>query len=292
MAEMSDTPSSRFEKSLGLLTTKFVNLLQNSNGGVLDLKVAADQLAVRQKRRIYDITNVLEGIGLIEKKSKNSIQWKPYTYKDSLPSCTRNEIANKVMKLKKDISKLDYMENKLDKHRSWIEQSIRNVTEDLDNMRYLYVTKDDLKEVYGSKQRILLIQAPLNTIVKYDDQDDDFYQLRIKSKSSPIVACISKDDEVSSVKRYLDDFDTEEPRTKKSKNDNCLLSYTDVDDEIVTADILFKTVHNDINDNNSPNGNQCTKDFVPLNPLYQDDFSCSLLESEGAYDLFDIVTTV
>lgn len=37
---------------------------------------AAEHLAVRQKRRIYDITNVLEGIGLIEKKSKNSIQWK------------------------------------------------------------------------------------------------------------------------------------------------------------------------------------------------------------------------
>lgn len=30
-----------------------------------------------QKRRIYDITNVLEGIGLIEKKSKNNIQWRP-----------------------------------------------------------------------------------------------------------------------------------------------------------------------------------------------------------------------
>ncbi|CAI7919498.1 unnamed protein product [Closterium sp. NIES-53] len=29
-----------------------------------------------QKRRIYDITNVLEGIGLIEKKGKNNIQWK------------------------------------------------------------------------------------------------------------------------------------------------------------------------------------------------------------------------
>jgi hypothetical protein len=39
-------------------------------------KQAADTLAVRQKRRIYDITNVLEGIDLIEKKSKNSIQWK------------------------------------------------------------------------------------------------------------------------------------------------------------------------------------------------------------------------
>ncbi|KAF7707689.1 hypothetical protein HF521_018907 [Silurus meridionalis] len=69
-------PPSRHEKSLGLLTTKFVTLLQEAKDGVLDLKAAADTLAVRQKRRIYDITNVLEGIGLIEKKSKNSIQWK------------------------------------------------------------------------------------------------------------------------------------------------------------------------------------------------------------------------
>ena len=27
-------------------------------------------------RRIYDITNVLEGTGLLEKKSKNQIKWK------------------------------------------------------------------------------------------------------------------------------------------------------------------------------------------------------------------------
>ena len=33
-----------------------------------------------QKRRIYDITNVLEGIGLIEKKLKNRIQWKYGTF--------------------------------------------------------------------------------------------------------------------------------------------------------------------------------------------------------------------
>merc|ERR1712212_1148239 len=64
-------PNSRFEKSLGLLTTRFVNLLQEAEDGILDLKKAADTLNVRQKRRIYDITNVLEGIGLIEKRSKN-----------------------------------------------------------------------------------------------------------------------------------------------------------------------------------------------------------------------------
>ena len=37
---------------------------------------AADSLSMKQKRRIYDITNVLEGVGLIEKKNKNIIQWR------------------------------------------------------------------------------------------------------------------------------------------------------------------------------------------------------------------------
>ena len=43
--------------------------------GILDLNKAADTLEV-QKRRIYDITNVLEGIGLIEKRLRNRIRWK------------------------------------------------------------------------------------------------------------------------------------------------------------------------------------------------------------------------
>lgn len=41
----------------------------------VDLNDAAVELKV-QKRRIYDITNVLEGIGLIEKTIKNKIRWK------------------------------------------------------------------------------------------------------------------------------------------------------------------------------------------------------------------------
>lgn len=40
----------------------------------MDLNKAAEVLKV-QKRRIYDITNVLEGIHLIKKKSKNNVQW-------------------------------------------------------------------------------------------------------------------------------------------------------------------------------------------------------------------------
>ena len=36
--------NSRFEKSLGLLTTRFVNLLQEAEDGVLDLKVVCDKM--------------------------------------------------------------------------------------------------------------------------------------------------------------------------------------------------------------------------------------------------------
>jgi transcription factor E2F3 len=76
-SERTITPGSgscRYDSSLGLLTKKFIHLVQNAEGGMLDLNQAAEKLSV-QKRRIYDITNVLEGIGLIEKRSKNHIAW-------------------------------------------------------------------------------------------------------------------------------------------------------------------------------------------------------------------------
>ena len=58
--------------SLAFLTKKFMKLLLDSSGGLLDLNDAASVLGV-QKRRIYDITNVLEGIGVVAKVSKNKI---------------------------------------------------------------------------------------------------------------------------------------------------------------------------------------------------------------------------
>lgn len=73
-APKSPGEKTRYDTSLGLLTKKFIYLLSESEDGVLDLNWAAEVLDV-QKRRIYDITNVLEGIQLIRKKSKNNIQW-------------------------------------------------------------------------------------------------------------------------------------------------------------------------------------------------------------------------
>uniref|UniRef100_A0A3B4XF32 E2F transcription factor 5 n=1 Tax=Seriola lalandi dorsalis TaxID=1841481 RepID=A0A3B4XF32_SERLL len=117
------TPS-RHEKSLGLLTMKFVSLLQEAKDGVLDLKVAADSLAVKQKRRIYDITNVLEGVGLIEKKNKNIIQWRG----ENTGSQTQ-EVLEQVKVLKAQISELEDQEKELDNQKAWLEDNIKHLNQ-------------------------------------------------------------------------------------------------------------------------------------------------------------------
>lgn len=66
---------SRHESSLNLLTQRFIALLKCETSQYFDLNYAARALGV-QKRRIYDITNVLEGIGLIDKTSKNTVRWR------------------------------------------------------------------------------------------------------------------------------------------------------------------------------------------------------------------------
>ncbi|KAF5908434.1 transcription factor E2F6-like [Clarias magur] len=67
-------PTPRSEVTLGRLTKRFIDLLHTAPEGILDLNEATEKLGTR-KRRVYDITNVLNGIELISKKSKNKIQW-------------------------------------------------------------------------------------------------------------------------------------------------------------------------------------------------------------------------
>lgn len=91
---------SRSEKSLSTLTVKFVEMIKDGKGP-LDLNhvnilkfviwqkscyliasrfqsifKATKTLEVAKKRRIYDITNVLEGVNLIEKIEKNLYVWR------------------------------------------------------------------------------------------------------------------------------------------------------------------------------------------------------------------------
>jgi transcription factor E2F4/5 len=198
LSDLQDSsPISRHEKSLGLLTTKFVSLLQEAKDGVLDLKIAADQLAVRQKRRIYDITNVLEGIGLIEKKSKNSIQWK-----GSGPGGNSRDISERLTTLKNDLADLKEKELEIDKHKLWVQQSIKNVTDEVTNTRLAFVTHEDICHCFKG-DTLLAVQAPSGTqlevpVPEISQELKKNYQIYLKSQSGPInVLLVNKDTDES-----------------------------------------------------------------------------------------------
>lgn len=138
----------RYDTSLGLLTKKFVDLLKESADGVVDLNIASTKLNV-QKRRIYDITNVLEGIGILEKKSKNNIQWK---CGNSLCNIEKNN------RIQRDRYLLEQKENMLD--RMIVE--MRNMTsDDMQTTKHAYVTCQDLNSIDMFKEQIIVvIKAP------------------------------------------------------------------------------------------------------------------------------------
>ncbi|KAM9323474.1 transcription factor E2F5 [Pholidichthys leucotaenia] len=183
----------RHAKSLGILTMKFVSLLQEAKDGVLDLKVAADSLAVKQKRRIYDITNVLEGVGLIEKKNKNIIQWRG----ENNGSLTE-EVVEQVNVLKAQIAELEAQEKEVDNQKACLEENIKLLNQDPITTTYKYVTHEDICGAFRG-DTLLAVLAPAGTQLEVPRPEmgqsgQKKYQVNLRSHSAPIqVMLINRD---------------------------------------------------------------------------------------------------
>ncbi|KAH7279921.1 hypothetical protein KP509_37G043700 [Ceratopteris richardii] len=178
--------SCRYDNSLGLLTKKFINLIKEAEDGVLDLNKAADMLGV-QKRRIYDITNVLEGVGLIEKKLKNRIQWR------GLDSAGSSDMINEVGYLKAEVESLLLQERTLDNCIRETREQLRILSEDENNKQWLYVTEEDIKGLQCfQNQTLIAIKAPHGTTLEVPDPDEAVeypqrrYQILLQSATGPI----------------------------------------------------------------------------------------------------------
>ncbi|OMO72493.1 hypothetical protein CCACVL1_17766 [Corchorus capsularis] len=68
---------SRKQKSLGVLCSNFLTLYNKDGIDLIGLDEAAARLGV-ERRRIYDIVNVLESVGVLTRRAKNRYTWKGF----------------------------------------------------------------------------------------------------------------------------------------------------------------------------------------------------------------------
>ncbi|KAL1323439.1 transcription factor E2FB isoform X3 [Arachis ipaensis] len=176
----------RYDSSLGLLTKKFINLIKQAEDGILDLNKAADTLEV-QKRRIYDITNVLEGIGLIEKKLKNRIQWK------GLDVSRPGEPEDSFSSLQAEVENLTMKECRLDEQIREMQERLSDLSENENSEKLLFVTEEDIKNLpCFQNETLMAIKAPHGTTLEVSDPDEavDYpqrrYRIVLRSTMGPI----------------------------------------------------------------------------------------------------------
>nr|GEV36607.1 transcription factor E2FB-like [Tanacetum cinerariifolium] len=177
----------------GLLTKKFINLLKHAEDGVFDLNNAAETLDV-QKRRIYDITNVLEGIGLIEKKLKNRIRW-------------NNDIAKELWDaLERQMHGSEYGDQD---RKAAILQNKNLIDINIDALyNILKQNQGDVNYAVGYKKKVFIISDPLalvaektkvnkrreKVVVQSDLEGSDDEEIT-KKKPEYVKTEVKKDDE-------------------------------------------------------------------------------------------------
>ena len=115
-----DGGRNRTLSSLTSLTRTFVEYLRrvSSEGKEANLNSVAETLNVH-KRRVYDITNVLEGIGLLTKKHMGAIEWKGFGVYTEPERERRANLVTEITKLERNESKLigyiQYVESQIDR---------------------------------------------------------------------------------------------------------------------------------------------------------------------------------
>jgi len=180
----SPLEKTRYETSLGLLTKKFVSLFHSAGSGTVDLNKASESLKV-QKRRIYDITNVLEGIGLVEKTSKNMVNW---------CGSQHHDLTAQHADLHTDLADLAAKEKQLDDLIKNAELQLKLLNEDKTDA---YVTYQDLRSVARFKnQTVLAIKAPPEAKLHVPHPSEGL-QIYMQSDRGEIEVYLCQDEEGS-----------------------------------------------------------------------------------------------
>ncbi|XP_054926610.1 transcription factor E2F2-like isoform X2 [Dermacentor andersoni] len=279
----------RYDTSLGLLTKKFIQLLKGATDGVVDLNKASELLGV-QKRRIYDITNVLEGVGLIEKKSKNNIRWR-----EGRGAATLNGSRQRV--LQQEIDECIKMERELDELLEGAASDLRGLTEHVDR-RHAYVTYRDLRSINSlADQTVIAVKAPPETRLEVPDPHKGL-QIWLKSDKGEIEVYLSNPEDPVGLIGCEADIPATSLPSLSSSGDYEEAAAQSASGGPSTEEVCLKRALISEEDDLGPMGGRQlllqTEDqlladsFVQLEPpLSEEDYAFTLDQAEGIADLFD-----
>ncbi|XP_069033598.1 transcription factor E2F6 [Embiotoca jacksoni] len=170
----------RQDVSLGMLTQRFLELLLLAPDGVVDLRHVTASLQTR-KRRVYDITSVLDGISLIEKQSANRVKWIGNSPISSF-------LWRKQQTFQKELENLQLVEDTLDGLIKSCAQQLFDMTDDTLNSASAYVTHDDVSRLAAfQEQTVIVVKAPEETKLEVPAPKEDSIQVHLKGGNGPIM---------------------------------------------------------------------------------------------------------
>ncbi|XP_067338481.1 transcription factor E2F1 isoform X2 [Channa argus] len=166
--------TSRQDVSLWLLTRRFLDLLLTSPDGTLDLREVTASLQTR-KRRVYDITNVLDGIKLIKKESANRIKW--------IGSSPISSLLWNSHKFSGELDNLKLVEDTLDTLIKRCAQQLFDMTDDTENSAMAYVTHEDIDRLRAFQdQTVIVVKAPEETKLEVPAPTESRRVHRVRSR--------------------------------------------------------------------------------------------------------------
>lgn len=171
--------SRRDENSLYTLTKKFIKLIYHTPEQHINMTQAAQLLQVG-KRRIYDITNVLEGLGMISKWSVNSVKWIGGNAEEIL--APDNQVVDEEALKRMSKEELD-----LDEDIERLNREISELSSNEKNLENAYVTYDDLQGLKTFNNKLVFaVKAPSDTTMEYPRYQKGAYRLRIMAEKGQI----------------------------------------------------------------------------------------------------------
>ncbi|PSC73721.1 transcription factor E2FA-like [Micractinium conductrix] len=190
--------------------------MDEAEGGLLDLNKAAEALHV-QKRRIYDITNVLEGIGVIGKCGKNTVRFTcgalpggggggggaaaaaaaATAQQDAAGSQASGSGAGAApgsAAVAGDLEAMRGAERSLEAQVDAVWGALRSMTEHALNKQRLYVTDADIMSLPSMRtsDQVVAVLAPQGTTLEVPEPEEGLeqgarrYRIIIRSEREPI----------------------------------------------------------------------------------------------------------